>query len=756
MPGLILRYNLHGIDIDLRATQIAALAVWLRCQRAYLELGLKNGDRPKITRSNIVCAEPMPGEEDMRQEFVRTLDDKLGLLVNRIFSHMKLAGEAGSLLKIEEEINIAIREIYGEHGGMFQQIDEESWRIAEKELFKALNEYAKQAKNGKVFRRHLFADDVDQGLAFVDLSRMRYDVVLMNPPFGKMPTTVTEKLKDLYPRVPEDSYCQFVDRAMSLLNGKEGFVGTITNSSFVLYTDFEQYRQYLLVERSTPLVVDLGAGVLDAYVSTACYIIKPTADIDSGIWVCDARLIEDKDKTLLCAVDETNAGHLTKSVSFRQQKTYALIVGSPLCHWAPDSLWEIVSHAGLLGDLIQEAGVGAAPVSDFFVGRWEVPYSDIGFGKRWVTICNGGYFSPFYRDDYRVIDWEDNGRRAKDDLSQRYPYLKGNIGLRIQRTEWYGKSGICYGKRTDRFNAQPLPKDSIFTFEGISVFPNAGVRIESILGYLNSRFVAYFLNLSCGLHKNDIYVRRLPWTNLSREVETRVVTSTRELINYQRHVHSFAELSTFFSIPPLLCNRSTSIEETYIVWRKRERQRELKFIQLRHNLDKAFETALGVDERLREEIAADQGYDCSCFPRSEDLTRERILEALRAKPVRFRPEFSGDASKEGTDLTRASMNLGIHPESIANAMDKNAIYDEDEFLEETIALISWMVGVVLGNWDIRFATGERRFSELPDPFDALLSCPPGMLQGPDGLPTEPEDISPNYPVNIVLGRHFGG
>ena len=51
----------HGIDIDLRATQIAALALWLRCQRAYQEMGLKK-DRPKITRSNIVCAEPMPGE----------------------------------------------------------------------------------------------------------------------------------------------------------------------------------------------------------------------------------------------------------------------------------------------------------------------------------------------------------------------------------------------------------------------------------------------------------------------------------------------------------------------------------------------------------------------------------------------------------------------------------------------------------------------------------------------------------------------
>ena len=62
VPGLILRHNLHGIDIDLRAVQIAGLALWLRCQRAYQEMGLKK-ERPPITKSNIVCAEPMPGEK---------------------------------------------------------------------------------------------------------------------------------------------------------------------------------------------------------------------------------------------------------------------------------------------------------------------------------------------------------------------------------------------------------------------------------------------------------------------------------------------------------------------------------------------------------------------------------------------------------------------------------------------------------------------------------------------------------------------
>ena len=90
------------------ASQIAALALWLRCQRAYQEMGLKK-DRPKITRSNFVCAEPMPGEEQMLKEFVGQLEPKLlGQVVEVVFDKMKLAGEAGSLLKIEEEIRDAV------------------------------------------------------------------------------------------------------------------------------------------------------------------------------------------------------------------------------------------------------------------------------------------------------------------------------------------------------------------------------------------------------------------------------------------------------------------------------------------------------------------------------------------------------------------------------------------------------------------------------------------------------------------------
>ncbi|MGH9427538.1 MAG: DNA methyltransferase, partial [Terriglobia bacterium] len=226
IPGLILKHNLHGIDIDLRCAQIAALALWLRCQRTYQEMGLRE-TRPKITRSNIVCAEPMPGEHAMLKEFVAQLEPKiLGQLVEVVFDKMKLAGEAGSLLKIEEEIRDAVAtakrqwlagpvaiqlSLFGENQPkVHQQIfdfsgisDNQFFEQAEAKVVDALKIYAEKTYNGQGLQKRLFAEDAVRGFAFVDICRKRFDTVLMNPPFGNttpnsVSTLATQSASNLY------------------------------------------------------------------------------------------------------------------------------------------------------------------------------------------------------------------------------------------------------------------------------------------------------------------------------------------------------------------------------------------------------------------------------------------------------------------------------------------------------------------------------------------------------------------------------
>jgi hypothetical protein len=67
--------------------------------------------------------------------------------------------------------------------------------------------------------------------------------------------------------------------------------------------------------------------------------------------------------------------------------------------------------------------------------------------------------------------------------------------------------------------------------------------------------------------------------------------------------------------------------------------------------------------------------------------------------------------------------------------------------QELVAeLLSYCAGCVFGRWDVRFATGEKPAPILPDPFDPLPICSPGMLQGSDGLPLN--QTPEGYPLPI--------
>jgi hypothetical protein len=173
VPRLIIENNIHGVDIDPRAAQIAGLSLWLRAHNSWQQAGKKPQQRPKIQRSNIVCAEPMPGEKALLQEFTAALKPTvLGQLVEIIFEKMELVGEAGTLLKIEQEIQSAIAEAkqvwqkqnqalsqfpdlakvakqLGEIGFDVRDIDDERfWMQAEQKILDALADYAQSTAAG--------------------------------------------------------------------------------------------------------------------------------------------------------------------------------------------------------------------------------------------------------------------------------------------------------------------------------------------------------------------------------------------------------------------------------------------------------------------------------------------------------------------------------------------------------------------------------------------------------------------------------
>ena len=299
VPGLILRHNLHGVDIDPRACQIAALALWLRAQRAYQALKLRPADRPRITKTNIVCAEPMPGGRELLEAYLGSVDARLQPLVRQVWERMQLAGEAGSLLKIEEEIKEAVeaaraRALFGDRPkraslpGMEPPIlqpalplltesEERFWETAEAQLLAALAEHVVQASNGDATRRRMFADDAIRGFGFIDLCRQHYDVTLMNPPFGEAARDSKDYVTTRYPRTKNDVYAAFLERWLGRLR-PGGVLGAITSRTGFFLSSFQRWREEILLQEARPTVMaDLGYGVLDAaMVETAAYVLERT------------------------------------------------------------------------------------------------------------------------------------------------------------------------------------------------------------------------------------------------------------------------------------------------------------------------------------------------------------------------------------------------------------------------------------------------------------------------------------------------
>jgi len=295
-PALILEHNLHGVDIDPRATQIAALALWLRAQRAWKDVRVPATERPPVRRTHVVVAEPMPGDTALVEEFAARLDPVLLRdLFRRMVSEMRLAGELGTLIPVEEGIAAELRRAReqfvtqrttGFLPGMapvrkegeldISGIDDDSFfHEAEACLVEALRHFAEAASGGGSVRRRLFAGDAAQGIALIDLLRTRFDVVLMNPPFGAASLAAKKEFEKAYPRTKNDIYAAFVERGIGLL-WPNGLLGAITSRTGFFLSSFQKWREEILLQEALPVVfADLGYGVMDAaMVEAAAYCLE--------------------------------------------------------------------------------------------------------------------------------------------------------------------------------------------------------------------------------------------------------------------------------------------------------------------------------------------------------------------------------------------------------------------------------------------------------------------------------------------------
>lgn len=298
VPVLIVEQNLYGVDIDPRPAQIAAFALWLRAQRAFKDWRISANERPSLRRTHIIVAEPMPGDKERTEQFASQLDPPLLRdLFHKMVHEMRLAGELGSLIRVDSalsaDLDSARKEFEQSHmawqatlagfeparqTGDFNLAgieDDQFFHEAEDRILTALRKFSESSAGEEGLRRKLFEDDATHGIALIELLRLRFDVVLMNPPFGAASLAAKKVFESSYPRTKNDVYAAFVERGVKLLRPR-GFLGAITSRSGFFVARFQRWREEIILKEAPPVVfADLGYGVMDAaMVEAAAYCLE--------------------------------------------------------------------------------------------------------------------------------------------------------------------------------------------------------------------------------------------------------------------------------------------------------------------------------------------------------------------------------------------------------------------------------------------------------------------------------------------------
>ncbi|MEH6589153.1 MAG: BREX-1 system adenine-specific DNA-methyltransferase PglX [Halioglobus sp.] len=529
MPELILRHNLHGVDIDPRAAQIAALALWMRAQRAYNQFEVDRTQRPPITKTNIVVAEPMPGDAELVDEFAASLKPAvLGDLFKEMVEEMKLAGELGSLLKIEESIAKAVKEAAeaNQQGNLFAgKVESQNfWDTADEKIIAALGSFAESAAGAGGVRRQLFAGDAAQGVAFIELMRKRFDAVLMNPPFG-MPSKRWVSFKNDFQLCRNEIAAAFVERWTGRLR-PEGMLGALSNRTMFFLVGYSGWREKMLYGPSAGVsdFVDLGSSVLDdALVEVAAYVVRPQRPARATC--VNLTTTKEKGRTLRAA---TQCGGDQHDLHLVNTVLLGSLPGGPYAYWVPGRVVAAIAAAPKrLEPEHIEARAGLRTLDNFRFLRLQIEVPKSTGDDDWVFHLKGGDSYKYFAPPTLMCRWRANGREIKALAIQRY---ESETRI-IQAQGYYFRLGITYTSRTSSgFGVRLAPAGCNFGNKGplVVVQPESDADEFAMLAFLNTAVVEVFIGVGVAAAEGAArsyevgLLQRLPAPQLGRDAWRRL------------------------------------------------------------------------------------------------------------------------------------------------------------------------------------------------------------------------------------------
>lgn len=756
--------SLCGVDIDPRCAQVASAVLVLRARRHCRDLPLP--------RPNIVTARGLPGgSASLLADVVLTPEQHQ--LVDRIGDVLADAPLLGVLLKAEVALEHEVR--HAAFGGVpgTLPMSEDHFEKAEADLMAHLQDVADRASSSVAER--LLAAEADDALRLLEIVRRRYDVVLMNPPFGEPVGATKPYLRTAYPWIPTRDYnllAAFVGRGIELCKA-DGYLGAITSRAGFFLTTFERWRADVVLSRLLVTFLDLGSDVMEgAMVEAAAYVIgaRPSDEKDVGLFI---RMLKERDRPagIQHATAALRRGHEPDEVVRVPMSEIQMSPAGVFAYWDPSGM-----RPNLVGlprmemnnpRMQPRVGLQSSDDARFVRVWWEVAARRCGVsradtqnGRRWVPLAKGGDYSPYYSDFELIVNWEDNGRAVRS-------FEKA----KVQNEQHYFCPGLTWPERTvSAFAPQICPPGVIPSVVGpLCRIDDPKLRLVA-LAWLNSRPARWVIESSApageetktggtaARHYTVGGVQRMPWigTRLDEDTTLAISDLTSELVDLRASLDETDETTRRFIVPGALRHHDGSVRDRALAGVTETEDAALTILEHQRELDRRFLAAL--DAQPTQDLDGAVGPQVAALPRAPlvdaevnefcSLYARPLNEVIEAATVTVGMARHVRLSYHVVDrrLETLAIAFSRHPQVLTAVRRDHRLLPPQEPQRTAEDLLSYLVGAAFGRWDVRIGRDPSLAPPPTDPFDLLPICPPAMLAGADGFPDS--EIPAGYPVAV--------
>lgn len=572
----IFQNNLYGLEIDLRAYQLAYFALMMK-GREYDRRFFRRGIEPHVYQFK---------DLHVPDEFYEKISDKQDrLILQNYLADFSNAQEYGSVIKLQDSIDIdKLRNI-----------------VKAVDVSDSLDIYGfKKAK-----MRILYTLDI------AEVMTQKYQAVVTNPPYmNKFDPILKKYLNKHYKQYSKDLFSVFIYNNISWL-AEGGYSGYMAPWAWMFIKNYEKLRLTILKGYKIDTLIQLAYSAYEeATVPIDTFVLKKSSDlVGTYIRLVDVKEnMEDQRQVVLQTISDEDTNYLYHA----NQSNFSKIPGSPIAYWASNNLIADFENGTPLGEIVDARQGLATADNKRFLRQWfEVIYPRIKFDahnnqealdshKKWFPYNKGGSYRKWYGNYDYIVNWENNGYEIKH-----FTDSKGKLRSRPQNTDYYFKEAITWSDITSgSFAARFRKYGSIHDVTGMSAFSDSYQELTQVLGLLNTKLTNYvFKMINPTMHLQIGNFISFP-TLLVKDSSIPSVVSHN--ISLSKSDWDAFETSWDFQRSPLLShvvehNHNWLLPDAFTTWQNEAQDR---FNQLKSNeeeLNRIFINLYGLQDELTPE-----------------------------------------------------------------------------------------------------------------------------------------------------------